>query len=443
MLLVPNYLSQQPQYPAPLNWKHPLLQQAEFVLLGSQPFYNPTNRVLTRGGSVVTKPSVRGMAQEVSASNYTSYPLPTANGGTGEWTVAALLMPVSGWSTFAENVIGVCEAPGNATFDRGIQRQSGTTDWAAYLYDGALKKSGSGVVPVVGRMDCVIAATDASTLMCAVNGVDGTAAAVSNGGFTGYSSAEFCVGHASSTTGAAVTQFALVVRTLKYWPPALRKMFADNPWQIFQAPPIDIWVPSAGAGSQNLTPSLVTNTSSFYAATITTGTVDLTPGLFTDTNAFYSHVVSLASGPQTLLPNLFSNSNSFYSASVTTGSVDLTPLLFTNSSSFYSPTVSLGGVALLPSLFSNTNSFYAPTVSPGLVNLVASLFTNSSTFYGHTVAQPSLQNLTPGLYSNSQTFYAHSISAGTTLSSADLLAIADAVWAHPEALTVAKFLGLK
>lgn len=242
--------------------------------------------------------------------------------------------------------------------------------------------------------------------------------------------------------------------------------FSKNPWQIL-APKkraffLDIGVagldlspsfftntntfysPSVSTGEVTLSPSLFSDSNSFYSPSVTTGSVTLSPSLFSNSNSFYSHVLTLDGGTQSLLPSLLSNSESFYSPTVTTGTVTLLPSLFTSSTNtFYNATVSQGAIELLPSLFSNTSSFYSAVVTPGTISLTPSLYTNPQTFFTPTVTQPSVQTLIPDFYLNSQTFYSHVISSGTTLSPTDLLAIADAVWAHPEALTVAKFLGLK
>ena len=121
-----------------------------------------------------------------------------------------------------------------------------------------------------------------------------------------------------------------------------------------------------GAGSQTLTPSLFTNTQTFYAPTVAPGARTLTPTLFTNTQTFYAPTVANASGPQTL-----------------------TPSLFTNAQTFYAPTVSITG---------------------GVQTLTPALFTNSQTFYAATVSQPSAQTLNPSLFTNAQTFFSCSVS---------------------------------
>lgn len=124
----------------------------------------------------------------------------------------------------------------------------------------------------------------------------------------------------------------------------------------------------------------------------------LTPSLFTNTNTFYTPKISFK-----IYPSLFANSNTFYSPKV---NLRLTASLFVNTNVFYSPTVSRGAVTLRPSLFTNQNTFYSPTVNRGTITLSPSLFTNTNLFYSPTVTQASsTQNLLPSLFVNSNIFY--------------------------------------
>lgn len=115
-------------------------------------------------------------------------------------------------------------------------------------------------------------------------------------------------------------------------------------------------------------------------------------------------------GTQSLTPSLVTNSQTFYAPTVAATYV-LTPDLFTNGQTFYSPTVSLGGTQdLTPSLVTNSQTFYAPTVT-ALATIAPDLFTNSQTFYGPTVTAS--YTLEPGLFSNTQTFYAATVVSAT------------------------------
>jgi len=180
----------------------------------------------------------------------------------------------------------------------------------------------------------------------------------------------------------------------------------------------------AGSTSTTLTPSLFTNSQTFYAPTVTKRNT-LTPSLFTNSQTFYA---ATATASRTLTPSLFSNAQSFQAPTVT-GSNALTPSLFSNSQTFYSPiaaaTYSLTpslftpgqtfysafvsqGSPLFPALFTNTQTFYAPAVTVGSVTLQPGLFTNSQSFYGPAITQI----IAPGLFANAQSFYSASAAAG-------------------------------
>jgi len=167
-------------------------------------------------------------------------------------------------------------------------------------------------------------------------------------------------------------------------------------------------VVKTASGTQNLTPSLFSNTNSFFAPTVAAGAVDLTPGLFSNTNSFPAATVSSS---YDLTPGLFSETNSFHSATIAPGAVDLTPSLFTNSNNFYAPTVSTDGATqdLTPSLFSNSNIFFGPTVSASYA-LTAPLFTNSNSFFSPTVQ--AAYELVASIFGNTNTFFSPTVSAG-------------------------------
>ncbi|OQB42199.1 MAG: hypothetical protein BWY09_00468 [Candidatus Hydrogenedentes bacterium ADurb.Bin179] len=198
-------------------------------------------------------------------------------------------------------------------------------------------------------------------------------------------------------TVASLTAFGSDGWTLNYsnGSGAARKMLA-------------IAIGTAASGAQTLTPSLVTNTQTFHAATVIRGAVTLTPSLVT-------------------------NSQTFHAATVSTGSVTLEPSLVTNGQTFYAPVVSNGGVTLAPSLVTNSQTFPSPTISVGAVTLTLDVVVNGQTFYAPTVAQPSGQTLEPTLVTNGQMFYGPTVE-GMLLTQADLDAIAAAVWADPAAV---------
>jgi len=159
------------------------------------------------------------------------------------------------------------------------------------------------------------------------------------------------------------------------------------------------------SGAQTLTPSLFTNTNTFYGPTVSAGSVDLAPSLFTNTNTFFAATISQGT---TLSPSLYTNTQTFYAPAITVGGVSLAPGLFTNTNSFFAPAVSRGAVTLTPALFTNGQTFFAPALS---FTLKPSLYTNSQTFYAPTVSQAG-QTLAPSLFTNSQTFYSPTVSVG-------------------------------
>lgn len=163
-----------------------------------------------------------------------------------------------------------------------------------------------------------------------------------------------------------------------------------------------------GSAAQALTPSLVTNTQTFHAATVSPGAVSLAPSLVTNSQTFYSPTVNLSSGTQGLAASLVTNSQTFYGPTVSS-SYTLLPSLVTNTQTFYGETVSAQYV-IRPSVVTNTQTFYAPVVSVGTVTLSPSLVTNEQTFHSPTVLQQSNQELLPSLLTNEQTFFAAVIS---------------------------------
>lgn len=144
--------------------------------------------------------------------------------------------------------------------------------------------------------------------------------------------------------------------------------FSDNPWQIFADRQIYIPVSAVGgAGTQNLAPSLYSDTDTFFSPTASTEYA-LTPALFSDPDTFYSPVVGASNN---LSPALFNDADTFYSPVIGLegGTQALLPSLFVDSDTFYSPTVT-GDQVLLPTLFADSDIFYSPTVTaPGAMTL--------------------------------------------------------------------------
>lgn len=201
--------------------------------------------------------------------------------------------------------------------------------------------------------------------------------------------------------------------------------YMDAPFSVTGATVVDhprVYMPSraqqlvktAAASGQTLTPSLFTNSNSFFTHTVAPGAVALTPSLFSNSNSFFTQTVT--PGAVALTPSLYTNSNTFFTQTVS-ASYTITPSLFTNSNSFFTHTVTAGAVNLAPSLFTNTNTFYSPTVSlaSGTQNLAPSIFTNSNSFFTPTVA-PGAVSLAPALFTNTNTFFAPTVTSNKTLS---------------------------
>ncbi len=165
---------------------------------------------------------------------------------------------------------------------------------------------------------------------------------------------------------------------------------------------------------QTLTPSLYTNSQTFYAPTVSVGAVTLTPALYTNEQTFYSAEVTQPAGVQDLAPGLYENAQTFYSATVA-ASYTLQPALYENAQTFYAPTLS-ATATLTPSLYSNAQPFYAAVVAQdgGPQTLVPDLYENTSVFYGATLA--SSATVAPQTYENAQTFYGPTITTVRTLS---------------------------
>lgn len=148
---------------------------------------------------------------------------------------------------------------------------------------------------------------------------------------------------------------------------------------------------------QNLSPSLFTNTNSFYNPTVLNVNT-LTPSLFTNTNTFFSPTVL---NVNTLAPSLFTNSQTFYTVTAT-ATYSLTPSLFTNTNTFFSPSITTT-YALTPSLFTNSSTFFSPTAENDNY-VLPTLVVNNQTFFSPTVDQEPV-NIRPELLVNTNVFY--------------------------------------
>ena len=142
-----------------------------------------------------------------------------------------------------------------------------------------------------------------------------------------------------------------------------------------------------GGGTQNLSPSLYTQSQTFYAATVS-ATYALTVSPVENTSVFFGPTITQVT---TLLPARYDNANAFYSPTLTPGAVTLSPARYDNSNSFYSATVTAGTVTLLPARYDNTQTFYSPIVTQagGTQYLLPPLVVNNNQFFPAVVSQVS------------------------------------------------------
>ena len=235
----------QPRNKVEINLDNVLCDGLESIFLGSlSKLYVKNNWMV--GGSTVRHVSSAGIGILFDTSNYRYYNLSNSNAGTGNWTIAGILVPTA---SFSENMCpaGVATTVGGSPNDRCISIKSGK--WSAYIYDGAPKFAVSGRTPVPGVPDIVVITSNGSSLTCAVRGYPPATVATSNNGYTGYSAAKFILGDASSGFGAIPVSIPLMIRLNVAWNGSQVKSFLDNPWQIFKPETVPLFWPSATAKS--------------------------------------------------------------------------------------------------------------------------------------------------------------------------------------------------
>lgn len=178
-------------------------------------------------------------------------------------------------------------------------------------------------------------------------------------------------------------------------------------WSTSPSKAVTILIPAAGLQTQDLTPSLLTNSQTFYGPAVTTS-YTLAPSLLSNAQTFHAPAITTT---VSLAPALFTNSQTFYGPTVTQGAT-LAPTLLTNEQTFFAPTVSVGPVTLEPGLLTNAQTFHAPTVSSNYT-LAPGLFENAQTFFGAAIS--ATYTLAPPLLENAQTFYAADLTNGVTI----------------------------
>lgn len=173
----------------------------------------------------------------------------------------------------------------------------------------------------------------------------------------------------SSTTYQHDDPLYLVAVWNRQLPKNLAASLSVNPWQIFAPIPRNVFADVAGgSGSQTLSPSLYSNSQSFYAPTLAPGAVTVTPSLYNNSQTFYSLTLS---STKTLSAALFTNAPTFYASIVSLGSGPqvISPPLLVNAQSYFTQLVTPGQVSLFPALLTNSQSFYPATVSDGSTGL--------------------------------------------------------------------------
>lgn len=166
---------------------------------------------------------------------------------------------------------------------------------------------------------------------------------------------------------------------------------------------------SSGPSAQSLSPSLFSNTNTFYAATVSPGPVTLSPSLYQNSNGFFAANITQGGATQNLTPSLVNNSNTIYSA-VLTSVRTLTPTLYSNTSTFFAPQVT-SSKTLTPSLYGNTQVFYTPTVSTAYA-LSPVRFDNTNQFYTLNVTSGSANLTQNSRLDNVNQFYTVTLSRG-------------------------------
>lgn len=162
---------------------------------------------------------------------------------------------------------------------------------------------------------------------------------------------------------------------------------------------------SATVGSTYfLAPALYTNAQTFHAVSVTTST-PLVAALYANSQTFYSPSVTQPAVGQDLQPSLYGNSQAFYAAAVTTSYV-LDVARYDNGQTNFAPTVATS-YSLLPSVFDNAQTFQAASLLSSY-GLFAGLYNNGAQVYEPTAF--SSYWLTPNGYSNAQAFYGAAVS---------------------------------
>ena len=320
---------------------------------------------------------------------------------------------------------------GNYTFNH----TSADTEGYMYRLTGADTTTPIDVTPVVNASNGI---TNGGTTNYP------TITTVTNGAFMIYAESDWDAVGANSVTGTAVTITRRRAGTISLISDGTMTtagaLGAGSRTGVNGGDNASAWAsivvairPDTGGGTQTLTPSLFTDSDTFFAPTVAPGAVTLTPSLFTDADTFFAPTVlatysltsalftdgdsfyaaTVSPGVVTLTPGLYTDLDTFYAPTVTRGTITLTPGLYTDADTFYSATVAAGAITLTPSLFTDTDAFYAATVTAGTVTLTPSLYTDADTFYSPVVDISGQVTLTPSLFTDGDTFYSATVTVGS------------------------------
>lgn len=273
----------QPRNKVEINFDNVLCDGLESIFLGSLSKLYVKNKWAV-GGSTVSHVASAGIGILCDTSNYRYYNLSNSNAGTGNWTIAGILVPTA---SFSDNMcpVGVTDWIGGSPNDRCISINSGK--WSAYIYDGAPKYAVSNRTPVSGVPDIVVITSNGSSITCSVKGYPPVTVATSNNGYTGYSAAKFVLGDASSNAGSIPVSIPLMIRVNVAWNGSQVKSFLENPWQIFKPETIPLfwsgvtaqfarpvsdisntgWTPSSGSDLFAMIGETVRNDATYISAT--------------------------------------------------------------------------------------------------------------------------------------------------------------------------------
>lgn len=173
--------------------------------------------------------------------------------------------------------------------------------------------------------------------------------------------------------------------------------------------------------TQSLTPSLYSDTDTFFAPTVTPGSVNLTPSLYNDADTFFAPTVSGVESAASSIP--YASASALYryrrvlSSEVITPPVRaaaqaLTPALYNDTDTFFTPVV-ITTYSLTPGLFTDIDNFFSPTVETQYT-VTPALFTDTDIFFSPIVGLQGDQNLTPSLFIDTDTFFAPTVAGETT-----------------------------